>query len=113
MWEALEVELWRVSDWHARLEERTKAEASRAASERSQLQTDLETYKRNLLKIYNREVAGAGWEKIWRRGIRPWPRRRPALPGCSRSSRSGARTLSRPLSACTASTKSWRRQPRG
>ena len=113
MWEALEVELWRVSDWHARLEERTKAEASHAASERSQLQTDLETYKRNVLKIYNREVAGAGWEKIWRRGIRPWPMRRPALPGCSRSSRSGARTLSRPLSACTASTKSWRRQPRG
>ena len=49
MWEALEVELRCVSDWHARLEERTKAEASRAASERSQLQTDLETYKRNVL----------------------------------------------------------------
>jgi len=44
-WEALEADRWCLSDWHARLEERTKAEASRAASKRSQLQVDLETYK--------------------------------------------------------------------
>ena len=62
-WEALEADRRRLSDWHARLEERTKAEASRAASERSQLQADLETYKCNLLKIYNREVTVAGRER--------------------------------------------------
>ena len=112
-WEALEADRRCLSDWHARLEERTKAEASRAVSERSQLQADLETYKQNLLKIYNREVTVAGREWALRHGRKPSPRRRLASPVCSPSSRPGARILRHPQSACAAGTKSWRGQPRG
>ena len=41
-WKALESERQRLSDWHIRLEERTKAEASRAAAARSELWCHLE-----------------------------------------------------------------------
>ena len=42
-WTALESERQRLGDWHIRLEERTKAEASRAAAARSELEADLES----------------------------------------------------------------------
>ena len=40
-WAALESEFQRLVDWHIRLEERTKAEASCAAAARSELEADL------------------------------------------------------------------------
>src|SRR6185436_18983575 len=40
-WAALESERPRLGDWHIRLEERTKAEASRAATAQSKLEADL------------------------------------------------------------------------
>ena len=62
-WPALESELQRLGDWHIRLEERTKAEASRAAAARSELEADLETYQKGLRKVFDRELAAAGREK--------------------------------------------------
>src|SRR6185312_8025745 len=62
-WAALESERQRLGDWHIRLEERTKAEASRAATARSDLEADLESYRKGLRKVFDRELAAPGWEK--------------------------------------------------
>jgi len=62
-WTALESELQRLGDWHIRLEERTKAEASCAAAARSELEADLETYRKGLRKVFDQELATAGLEK--------------------------------------------------
>jgi len=62
-WTALESELQRLGDWHIRLEERTKAEASCAAAAWSELEADLETYRKGLRKVFDRELATAGLEK--------------------------------------------------
>ena len=62
-WTALGSERQRLGDWHIRLEERTKAEASRAATARSELEADLETYRKGLQKVFDRELAAAGREK--------------------------------------------------
>ena len=43
--------------WHIRLEECTKAEASRAAAARSELEADLESYRKGLRKVFDRELA--------------------------------------------------------
>ena len=40
-----------------------KAEASRAAAARSKLEADLETYRKGLRKVFDRELAAAGREK--------------------------------------------------
>jgi hypothetical protein len=45
------------------LEEHTKAEASRTASERSQLQADREDYEKDLQELADREHAVARREK--------------------------------------------------
>jgi len=62
-WAALESERQRLGDWHICLEERTKAEASRAAAIRSELEADLESYRKGLRKVFDRELAAAGREK--------------------------------------------------
>jgi len=62
-WTALESELQRLGDWHIRLDERTKAEASCAAATRSEPEADLETYRKGLQKVFDRELAAVGCEK--------------------------------------------------
>ena len=62
-WAALESERQRLGDWHIRLEERTKAEASRAAAARFELKADLESYRKGLRKVFDRKLAAAGREK--------------------------------------------------
>ena len=62
-WAALESERQCLGDWHIRLEERTKAEASRAAAARSELVADLESYRKGLRKVFDRELAASGREK--------------------------------------------------
>ena len=60
---ALESERQRLGDWHICLEERTKAEASRAAAARSELEADQESYRKGLRKVFDREFAVARREK--------------------------------------------------
>jgi len=60
---ALESERQRLGDWHTRLEGRTKAEASHVARVRSELKADLESYRANLRKVFDREFAVASREK--------------------------------------------------
>ena len=62
-WAALESERQRLGDWHIRLEERMKAEASRTAAARSELEADLESYRKGFRKVFDRELAAAGREK--------------------------------------------------
>jgi len=62
-WAALESERQRLSDWHTRLEGCTKAEASNVARVRSELKADLESYRANLRKVFDREVEVASREK--------------------------------------------------
>jgi hypothetical protein len=62
-WAALESERQCLGDWHIRLEERTKAEASRVATARSELEADLESYRNGLRKVFDREFAVARREK--------------------------------------------------
>ena len=45
------------------MEVRTKAEASHAARARSELKADLESYRANLRKVFDREFAVASREK--------------------------------------------------
>ena len=45
------------------MEERTKAEASRATTARSELEADQESYRKGLRKVFDREVAVARREK--------------------------------------------------
>ena len=47
-WATLESERQRLGDWHIRLEDCTKAEASCAAAARSELESDLEYYRKAL-----------------------------------------------------------------
>jgi hypothetical protein len=63
-WEILEAERQQLGDWHARLEERTKDEASRGAFERSQPLIDREAYKKDLRKVFDQEAAVASWENV-------------------------------------------------
>ena len=39
------------------------AEASRAAAARSELEANLESYRKGLRKVFDRELTAAGWEK--------------------------------------------------
>ena len=71
-WAALESERQRLGDWHIRLEERTKAEAPCAAATRSELEADLESYRKGLRKVFDREFAVARREKalaLWEEAI--------------------------------------------
>jgi uncharacterized protein (DUF3084 family) len=62
-WEALEVEHQRLSDWRTQLEERTRAASRQFISERSQLERDHKEYKRDLQKVYARELEAHQREK--------------------------------------------------
>jgi hypothetical protein len=62
-WEAVEAEHQRLSDWRNQLEERTKAESHQFASERSELEWDRKDYKKDLQKVYARELEARWKEK--------------------------------------------------
>ena len=66
-WAALESERQRLGDWHICLEERTKAEASRATATRSELEadleSDLESYRKGLRKVFDQEFTASRREK--------------------------------------------------
>jgi hypothetical protein len=62
-WEVLEAEHQRLSDWCTQLEERTKAASRQFASERSELERDRKDYKRDLQKVYARELEASRREK--------------------------------------------------
>jgi chromosome segregation ATPase len=62
-WEALESEHQRLSDWRTQLEERTKVASCQFASERSKLTQDRKEYKRDLQKVFARELEASRWEK--------------------------------------------------
>jgi uncharacterized protein (DUF3084 family) len=62
-WEALEAEHQRLSDWRTQLEERTKSASCQFASERSELERGCKDYKRDLHKVYARELEVARREK--------------------------------------------------
>jgi DNA repair exonuclease SbcCD ATPase subunit len=62
-WEALEAEHQRLSDWRTQLEERTKAASRQFASERSELERDYKDYKKDLHKVYARELEASRKEK--------------------------------------------------
>ena len=66
-WATLESERHRLGDWHTRLEGCTKAEASHAARVRSELKADQDSYRANLQKVFDRELAVAGREKALER----------------------------------------------
>ena len=62
-WEVLEAEHQRLSDWRTQLEERTKAASRQFTSERSELKRDRKDYKRDLQKVYARELEASQREK--------------------------------------------------
>jgi chromosome segregation ATPase len=62
-WEALEAEHQRLSDSRTQLEERTKAASRQFASKRSELERDRKDYKKDLQKVYARELEVGRKEK--------------------------------------------------
>jgi chromosome segregation ATPase len=62
-WEALEAEHQHLSDWRTQLEERTKAVSRQFTSERSELKWDRKDYKKDLQKVYAREMETSRKEK--------------------------------------------------
>jgi succinate dehydrogenase/fumarate reductase flavoprotein subunit len=62
-WEALEAKHQCLSDWRTKLEERTKAASHQFASKRSELERDRKDYKKDLQKVYARELEVARKEK--------------------------------------------------
>jgi hypothetical protein len=62
-WEALEAEHQRLGDWRTQLEERTMAASRQFAFERSELARDSEGYKKDLQKVYARELEVSRKEK--------------------------------------------------
>jgi hypothetical protein len=62
-WEALEAKHQRLNDWRTQLEERTKAASRQFASEQSDLERDRKDYKRDLQKVYARELEASQREK--------------------------------------------------
>jgi hypothetical protein len=62
-WEALEAKHQRLSDWRTQLEERTKAASRQFAFEWSELERDRKDYKKDLQKVYARELEVARKDK--------------------------------------------------
>jgi predicted RNase H-like nuclease (RuvC/YqgF family) len=54
-WKALETEHQRLGDWCSQLERRTKAASYQFASERAELEQELEDFKEDIWKVYDRE----------------------------------------------------------
>jgi chromosome segregation ATPase len=55
-WETFEAEHQRLSDWRTNLEERTKSASRQFTSEQFQLEWDRKEYKKDLQKVYAREL---------------------------------------------------------
>ena len=55
-WEVLKAEHQRLSDWCTKMEERTRTMSRQFISERSQLERDRKEYKKDLQKVYAREL---------------------------------------------------------
>jgi hypothetical protein len=62
-WEALEAEHQRLSDWCTQMEERTKAVSRQFAFERSELEQDRKDYRKDLQKVFARELEVTQKEK--------------------------------------------------
>jgi hypothetical protein len=62
-WEALEAGRQRLGDCSTQLEERTKAASHRFAFERSELAWTHEDYKRDLQRVFDREMEASRKEK--------------------------------------------------
>jgi hypothetical protein len=62
-WEALESKHQRLSDWRTQLEERTKAVSQQFAFELSELTRDHKDYKKDLQRVYARELEASRKEK--------------------------------------------------
>jgi succinate dehydrogenase/fumarate reductase flavoprotein subunit len=62
-WEALEAEHQSLHDWRTQLEERTKAASHQFVFEQSELERDCKDYKKDLQKVYARELEVARKEK--------------------------------------------------
>ena len=62
-WTLLEAERERLSDWQGRLESATQAQASRIALDRAALDQDRECYRKDLKKVFDRELAVSTREK--------------------------------------------------
>jgi hypothetical protein len=61
--EAIEAEHQHLSNWRTQLEERTKAASRQFASKRFELERDRKDYKRDLWKVYARELEASRREK--------------------------------------------------
>jgi chromosome segregation ATPase len=62
-WEALEAEHQRLSDWCTQLEEHTKAASRQFAFERFELEQDRKDYRKDLQKVFARELEVTWKEK--------------------------------------------------
>jgi hypothetical protein len=62
-WEALEAEHQCLSDWRTQLKERTKAVSRQFAFERFELERDHKDYKKDLQKVFARELEVVRKEK--------------------------------------------------
>jgi hypothetical protein len=62
-WEALKAEHQHLSDWRTQLEERTKATSHQFAFEQSELERDRKDYKKDLQKVFARELEVTRKEK--------------------------------------------------
>jgi hypothetical protein len=62
-WQALEAEHQRLRNWRSQLEERTKAASRQFAFDRSELERDCKDYKKDLQKVYARELEASRKEK--------------------------------------------------
>jgi hypothetical protein len=62
-WEAPKSEHQRLSDWRTQLDERTKAASHQFTSERFELTWDCKEYKRDLQKVFARELEASRREK--------------------------------------------------
>ena len=117
-WAALESERQHLGDWHIHLEERTKAEASRAAAARSELEADQESYRKGLRKVFDREVAVVSREKalaLWEEAIAKEEASLglsgPSSSLAARDSRSASWSSTSSSSLFTNGARSYRRPP--
>ena len=117
-WAALESERQRLGDWHIRLEERTKVEASRAIAARFELEADQESYKKGLRKVFDREFAVARREKALAlreeaiaKEEASLAAQRSELESRTRDSRSASRSSTNSPSPCINGARSCRRLP--
>jgi hypothetical protein len=62
-WEALKAEHQRLNDWHTQLEECTKVASLQFAFEQSELERDRKDYKKDLQKVFARELEVTRKEK--------------------------------------------------